>query len=187
MGIFLEKGENGGIELRKRNKLKNFFLKMSQLEVEEESLYNEPLDPKKRKLVEIVEDSDEKEAKKAKVKEEDEEIDVENESQVPVVSEDQGEQVVPEIIESFENHEDELQDEINDGPTTVSRFVGDFQVNPDPFQLIEQIRDEDFSDSESDSPPIFYDSDSSELEELDYFEVSTIWFEFNSSDIDNED
>ena len=75
---------------------------------------------------------------------------------------------------------DEVQDK-----STVSRFVGEFVVNPDPFQLIDQIRDEDFSDSESDSPPIFYsDSDSSELE-LDYFEASTIWFEFNSSD--NED
>ena len=62
---------------------------------------------------------------------------------------------------------------------------GTIHVNPDLFQLIDQIRDEDFSDSESDSPPIFYsDSDSSELE-LDYFEASTIWFEFNSSD--NED
>jgi len=55
---------------------------MSQFEVEEESLCNEPLDSKKRKLLENVEDSDEKDTKKAKVEEEKEEIDVENESQM---------------------------------------------------------------------------------------------------------
>ena len=62
---------------------------------------------------------------------------------------------------------------------------GTIHVNPDLFQLIDQIRDEDFSDSENDSPPIFYSDSDSSLEELDYFEASAIWFEFNSSD--NED
>ena len=154
---------------------------MSQFEVEEESLYNEPLGPQKRKLAENVEETDEKEAKKAKVEEE-EEIDVENDSEVPEVSE---EQVVPEIIEILESSLVEVQDESINVPLPEHQFVGEIHVNPDPFQLIDQIRDEDFSDSENDSPPIFYsDSDSSELE-LDYFEASTIWFEFNSSD--NED
>ena len=164
--------------------LRIFFSKMSQFEVEEESLYNEPLGPQKRKLAENVEETDEKEAKKAKVEEE-EEIDVENDSEVPEVSEEQGEQVVPEIIEILESSLVEVQDESINVPLPEHQFVGEIHVNPDPFQLIDQIRDEDFSDSESDSPPIFYsDSDSSELE-LDYFEASTIWFEFNSSD--NED
>ena len=55
---------------------------MSQFEVEEESLCNDHLDSKKRKLMENVEDSDDKDAKKAKVEEEKEKIDVENESQI---------------------------------------------------------------------------------------------------------
>ena len=55
---------------------------MSQFEVEEESLCNEHLDSKKRKLMENVEDSDQKDTKKAKVEEEKEKIDVENESQI---------------------------------------------------------------------------------------------------------
>ena len=53
---------------------------MSQ--VEEESLCKEVLDPKKRKLVENVEDSDEKDTKNAKIEEEKEEIEFENESQM---------------------------------------------------------------------------------------------------------
>ena len=53
---------------------------MSQ--VEEESLCNEVLDPMKRKLVENVKDSDEKDTKKAKIEEELEEIEVENELQM---------------------------------------------------------------------------------------------------------
>ena len=53
---------------------------MSQ--VEEESLCNEVLDPMKRKLVENVKDSGEKDTKKAKIEDEKREIEVENESQM---------------------------------------------------------------------------------------------------------
>ena len=157
---------------------------MSQLEVEEESLYNEPLDSNKRKLTEDVETPEVSEAKKAKLEED--EIAAENETQA-LVAEDEGEQVVPEVIENLENsaNNDDEADESKERPENVSRFIGEVHVNPDPFQLIEQIREEDFSDSESDSSPIFYDSDSSDLVELEYTETVTYWARFDSSE--NED
>ena len=94
---------------------------------------------------------------------------------------------VPEVIESLENpaNNDDEADESKERPENVSRFIGEVRVNPDPFQLIEQIREEDFSDSESDSSPIFYDSDSSDLVELEYTETVTYWARFDSSE--NED
>ena len=152
---------------------------MSQI-VEEGSFYDVPLESMKRKSTQEVGQREEFVEKKAKI-ENVENVDgnkIENEAGI------EDEQVVPQLPAN--SGKDEEDNEAGaESPKNPNKLIGDVQVNPDPFELIEQIRREDFSDSETESQTIYYDSDSDSSEyELQYFEVTSLWINMNDSDIE---
>ena len=154
---------------------------MSQA-VEEESFYDVPLESMKRKSTEDIDVSEKVIDKKAKIESAkiSDNVKIENQGE----NEGNDEQVVPEIPSSS-GKRDENNEPDSKSPKKSSKFIGEVQVNPDPFEFIEQIQREDFSDSENESPTIYYeyDSDSSEYE-LEYFEVSSLWINMSDPEIE---
>ena len=154
---------------------------MSQA-VEEESFYDVPLESMKRKSNEDIGKNEKLIDKKAKIESAEiiESVKIESQGE----NEGDEEQVVPEIPSTSGKPDDKGETD-SKSPKNSKKFIGDVHVNPDPFELIEQIQREDFSDSETESPTIYYeyDSDSSEYD-LEYFEVSSLWINMSDPEIE---